>query len=522
MAHTDSDLTLFSKRFEQVQQFEDQRTQFMTELFARYQIVLAERNQYQTILAERNREQAWMHHWPAEKQLYENYVREMQRTMFLEDFLRHGEKGGRQAAMKLQAAVKDHIQGHAENHLNDVPVESRVVCRIFANVRGLANVLVRTGIIPEAGQFEDFVHGFNSANGLYDFVDVGSGKDRADEKINGEDVLDITMEYTLISRPESFKLFSENPQCRRLLLGCSHDNGYARLLEKCSDQLRNKVILLEGVPFEKELVSLPYKTDKFPGIFRSTKLVVWGPGAVFSPFPQSSTTAGVIETKGILNDFATSTGFPSRFPAPTPTQRPSGSPLMDSPLPTRAMLSSMPRTPSTSTLASDSVPTIKRVPAPMNYAAKAAMPPPPAPASPLYKPANRDEIIARNRLGQRVDTPCKDYDKTEVDRVKRIKMCNVHFLRDECPYADNCTHLHAYQPTESELATLRLVARMAPCTHGGGCQDIKCIYGHRCPAPPGKNGSGKGTKSCIFGDTCKFAAELHDIDTTVVKTLVIR
>lgn len=51
------------------------------ELFARYQIVLAERNQYQTILAERNREQAWMHHWPAEKQLYENYVREMQRTM---------------------------------------------------------------------------------------------------------------------------------------------------------------------------------------------------------------------------------------------------------------------------------------------------------------------------------------------------------------------------------------------------------------------------------------------------------
>lgn len=424
--------------------------------------------------------------------------------------------------MRLHAAIKDYI--HAENDPSDVPFESRIVCQIFANVRGLASVLVRTGIVPEVGQFEDFVRGFNGAKRQFGFKDVGSGKDRADEEINGEYVSDITVAHTLTCRPESFKLFSEYPQCRRLLLGCSHDNGYARLLEEYADQeaLRNKVILLEGVPFEKELVSLPYKTDKFPGVFRSTKLVVWGSGAVFSPSSQSPTTTGVIETKGTPNNFATSTGLPSRFPAPMPTPQPSGSPLMDSPLPTRAMLSSMPRTPSTSTLASDSFPATKAVPAPMNYAAKAAMPPPPAPASPLYKPANRDEIIARNRLGQRVDPPCKDYDKTEVDRIKRIKMCNVHFLRDECPYADNCTHLHAYQPTESELATLRLVARMAPCTHGSGCQDIKCIYGHRCPAPQGKNGGGKGTKSCIFGDMCKFAAELHDIDTTVVKTLVIR
>jgi hypothetical protein len=182
---------------------------------------------------------------------------------------------------------------------------------------------------------------------------------------------------------------------------------------------------------------------------------------------------------------------------------------------------SLPRTPSSSTLASDGFPAAIK-PTVGTWAAKAAAPAPPISQSPTYKPANREEVIARNRAGQRVDPPCKDYDRTEVDRIKKIKMCNVHFLRNECPYESNCTHLHAYKPTKDELSTLRLVARMAPCVNGSGCQDIRCIYGHRCPAPPHKTNHHKGMKSCIFGESCKFPPELHDIDTNVVKTLVIR
>lgn len=158
----------------------------------------------------------------------------------------------------------------------------------------------------------------------------------------------------------------------------------------------------------------------------------------------------------------------------------------------------------------------------MNWAAKAAAAQPVSnSSSPVYKPTNRDEVIARNRAGQRVDPSSRDYDRAEVDRIKKLKMCNVHFLRQECPYAINCTHVHSYKPTPDEINTLRLVARMAPCTHGSGCMDIKCIYGHRCPAPSSKHPV-KGTKSCIFGDQCKFPPELHDIDCNVVKTLVIR
>jgi hypothetical protein len=102
--------------------------------------------------------------------------------IFLDDFLRDGEKGGRRAAMKLQAALEDYI----ESEVTGIPHDSRIVCRIYANVRGLGDVLARTGAIEETGQFGDFVRGFTQQQALFDFVDVGPGKDRADEKLVGE------------------------------------------------------------------------------------------------------------------------------------------------------------------------------------------------------------------------------------------------------------------------------------------------------------------------------------------------
>lgn len=101
--------------------------------------------------------------------------------IFLDEFLREGEQGGRRAAAQLSAAVYHYIEAES-----DIPHGSRVVCRIYANVRGLGEVLVRTGAIEQIGQFEDFVRGFTRGKTLFDFIDVGAGKDRADEKIIGE------------------------------------------------------------------------------------------------------------------------------------------------------------------------------------------------------------------------------------------------------------------------------------------------------------------------------------------------
>lgn len=165
-----------------------------------------------------------------------------------------------------------------------------------------------------------------------------------------------------------------------------------------------KVTLLEGVPFEKELVMLPYNTKKFAGLFRETKINVIG-------------GAPAVRSYNVIS------GLPTRLPPPP-----------------ALTMSSLPRSTSSSTLASDSLLSATGSKS-MNWAARAAAPPPAVQEHPQYKPANREEVIARNRFGQRIDPPSRDYDKAEVDRIKKIKMCNVHFLRDECPYGEYCTHL---------------------------------------------------------------------------------
>jgi hypothetical protein len=100
---------------------------------------------------------------------------------FQNDLIRDGEQGGRRAAAQIHSAVVNFIQQEAK----DIPNEARIICRIYANVRGLAEVLIRTGVISDVATFEDFARGFTRGKTLFDFVDVGPGKDRADEKLIG-------------------------------------------------------------------------------------------------------------------------------------------------------------------------------------------------------------------------------------------------------------------------------------------------------------------------------------------------
>ncbi|PVI02961.1 hypothetical protein DM02DRAFT_558973 [Periconia macrospinosa] len=495
-------------RVDSVQQADQVKTELLQELMYRYEYIS---QQYEQLLSTCRPEIAHLRNWENEKMTYEAKICAMQSAVarnplvvvlidgdgmvFQDDFVRDGEAGGRRAAAQLHKVIGSYI----ERELTSVPVESRVMCRIYANVKGLADVLVRVGTISDVGVFEDFVRGFTRGKVLFDFIDVGPGKDRADDKII-----------------ETFKLFINDLHCRQIFFGCSHDNGFARTLEEymTEDGYLSKVTLLEGVPFEKELLALPYRTKKFPGIFRDSKIIVQG--ASYASPAVNATPPSVLKTFNMM------TGLPTHFPPSTDPKSMNRSSVTEgSPLGNHA-LADISRTPSSSTLASDVGSFATTAKPTMNWAAKAAAPPPPASPKPKYEPVNREEVIARNRLGQRVDPMTRDYDKAEVDRVKAMKLCNIHFLRQECPYGNNCTHVHDFKPSPAEIATLRLVARMAPCMHGSSCTDFKCIYGHRCPAPQSKNTPVKGTKTCIFGDQCKFGPEMHDLDCNVVKTLVIR
>jgi hypothetical protein len=61
----------------------------------------------------------------------------------------------------------------------------KIVARIYANAKGVAEALQKVGSIDKTALFEDFMRGFNSCNLLFDFVDAGTQKDRVNDKIAG-------------------------------------------------------------------------------------------------------------------------------------------------------------------------------------------------------------------------------------------------------------------------------------------------------------------------------------------------
>lgn len=126
--------------------------------------------------------------------------------IFRDSLVQQGEKGGKDAANQLWLAIRDYTSETFTNIHSP-----KIVARIYANVRGLGETLFKAGIIDKLSVFEDFVRGFNGGRLLFDFVDVGSGKDRADDKLAG--------------KLSSFSHYHHGYITRKnKLISCSHNN----------------------------------------------------------------------------------------------------------------------------------------------------------------------------------------------------------------------------------------------------------------------------------------------------------
>ena len=99
--------------------------------------------------------------------------------IFDDGLIKHGEAGGKEAAGRLWNLL--HIQVEAL----ELPSDVKVVTRVYANLKGLGEVCAKAGMIARPDIIEDFARGFTGSKQLFDFVDVGMGKDRADDKISG-------------------------------------------------------------------------------------------------------------------------------------------------------------------------------------------------------------------------------------------------------------------------------------------------------------------------------------------------
>lgn len=60
-----------------------------------------------------------------------------------------------------------------------------VVIRAYANLRGLGKACIKNGLMRATADLSLFANGFTGRQPLFDFVDVGLGKERADHKVKG-------------------------------------------------------------------------------------------------------------------------------------------------------------------------------------------------------------------------------------------------------------------------------------------------------------------------------------------------
>ncbi|WVQ80936.1 hypothetical protein IAT38_003043 [Cryptococcus sp. DSM 104549] len=135
-------------------------------------------------------------------------------------------------------------------------LESAIV-QVFINKSGLGGALLKAGAITSWNEYDRFWHGFSGAHELFTVVDVGPGKEAADAKIR-----------------EYLKLYAKNAQCEMIVLGASHDNGYANVLASLQTESRiANILLLKGyTDLAAQLKAYSARVVSIPGLFRTTRL----------------------------------------------------------------------------------------------------------------------------------------------------------------------------------------------------------------------------------------------------------
>ncbi|KAK4691230.1 hypothetical protein P7C71_g5723, partial [Lecanoromycetidae sp. Uapishka_2] len=101
--------------------------------------------------------------------------------IFKKSFLDGEKVGGRDAADELQARVQDYVK-----KLGLDAESTEIMVRAYADVKNLYAACTRNGKIKMGADLRLFIHGFNQRLAMFDFVDVGTGKEGADNKVRRE------------------------------------------------------------------------------------------------------------------------------------------------------------------------------------------------------------------------------------------------------------------------------------------------------------------------------------------------
>ncbi|KAL2759873.1 hypothetical protein ACRALDRAFT_2038636 [Sodiomyces alcalophilus JCM 7366] len=377
--------------------------------------------------------------------------------IFLEELVRQGMEGGKKAAYALRAE----IAGHYGKLADDV----EVIAKVCANLAGLARAMRRHGCVENDSEFKDFTLGFTQAKASFDFIDVGHGKERADSKIK-----------------EATRWNLGNHNCKHILLGISHDSGYAPFLDEIlkDDDARNRVTVIEGVPTVRELRNTGVNKIHLDTLFRKDKLA--DKTADGRPVPRRSSPSS--------HGPAPATTLSQGSTATTTTTTSAGSVSSSTTM-------SSPSWAGITALANASPP--PHIILPLGHANATVA------ASQARKSAREvgPETSAWNPGPRGLDKPIVA-NPAVVDAIKKRKdtcrLCNNHYLKGHCAKGNECSFEHKYKASEDDLRALSFLARFNPCGKGQECEVEYCIYGHHCPSV--KDGL------CAH-PYCKFRVEDH-------------
>ena len=113
--------------------------------------------------------------------MYRKYVQRRQPSRRIAGMVSASRDGGSDAAHRLHQEIRAHILRQYET-----AGQWSIMVQIYANLEGLGRKLSSVGIIKTPQDLHAFARSFSLNQPLFSFVDVGSGKERADHKIKGE------------------------------------------------------------------------------------------------------------------------------------------------------------------------------------------------------------------------------------------------------------------------------------------------------------------------------------------------
>ncbi|GAA5909718.1 hypothetical protein JCM5296_005771 [Sporobolomyces johnsonii] len=206
---------------------------------------------------------------------------------FTDAYLSKGYRGGRSAALDLRNKVHHLVIGKEKAAGSTGTPEVNILAMTFLNMSGLSNFL--------QCDLRSFSQGFNSSPFAFSMCDVGSQPQAADEAIKSH------LPFCLST-------------CDYVLLGGSHDGGYAQSLLRLDPVvLHEKVFLLRTTPFCAErILELGLEEVRFVDLFDGRDPTRGKPKstAPSRPLAQHSASASSIS-------LPTSTARPPRSTSPS-------------------------------------------------------------------------------------------------------------------------------------------------------------------------------------------------------------